>query len=278
MAYPTINLMSATDFLGSFIAGEKFDATSSIKVEGVGTFETEAIDFCKIAEALHKLIDEGPPKSASRAPAPAWFEMKAIKILHKPLAKLSLQAASDPKFWAWLTFVSCGTRFVELVMKRFPGKKGAKPEKVNFGISTQANVFEGLCARIWWRGYRFYDDAAKNPYELAERGYVDLWRSHIIRERYSYAENMARAFIKFMYPTHGVVSGHHLGLMRALPPKLKARHTSCCFESLSEEECTEIIEELAAEATAEGFPEKPKATAKPAGKKGKRRKKSRKRK
>ena len=277
MAYPTISLATATNFLENFIAGEAFDPTGAVKVEGVGVPDTDGIDFCKIADALHKLIDEAPPKSASRAPD-AWFEMKAVRMLHKPLADLSLQAASDPKFWAWLTFVSCGTRFVDLVMKRFPGKKGKKPEKLNFGITSQANVFEGLCARIWWRGDRFYDAEAKNPYDLAERGYVDLWRSHIIRERYSYGENMARAFIKFMYPTHGAVSGHHVGLMRALPPKLKARHTSCCFESLSEEDCTKIIQELADEAAAEGFPEKTKATVKPASKKGKKGKKSRKRK
>jgi hypothetical protein len=277
MAYPTLNLTAATSFLDSYIAGEKFEATSAVKVDGVGALETDGIDFCKIADALHKLIDEGPPKSASRAPD-AWFEMKAVKILHKPLAKISLQAGSDPKFWVWLTFAACGNRFLELISKRFPGKKGKKPEKVNFGITTQANVFEGLFARIWWRGYRFYDAAAKNPYELAERGYVDLWRSHIIRERYSYGENMARAFIKFMYPTHGVVSGHHVGLMRALPPKLKARHTSCCFESLSEEECTKIIQELAAEAAAEGFPVKTKSTAKSTSKGRKKPKKSRKRK
>lgn len=250
-----------------------FDATSAIKVEGAGALETDGIDFCKIAYALHKLIDGKPPKSASRAPD-AWFEMKAVQILHKPLAKLSMQAATDPKFWTWLTFSGCGTDFMEIVLKRFPGKKGNKPKKVNFGITTQANVFEGLYARIWWRGYRFYDPSAANPYDLAERGYVDLWRSHIIRERYSYGENMARAFIKFMYPKHGTVSGHDVTMMRAIPPRLKARHTSCCFESLSEEDCQKIIQELADEVSQEMPPKKNKSIRKSSVKSSKKRKKS----
>jgi len=250
MAYPTINLTLANDFLEKFIAAKSFDPTSAVKVDGAGVSEIDGIDFCKIAASLKKLIDEKPPKHASRA-ADAWFEMKAVQILHKPLAKLSLQAATDPKFWIWLTFAGCGTEFMEIVMKRFPGKKGKMPEKVNFGITTQANVFEGLYARVWWRGYRFYDSTAANPYDLAERGYIDIWRSHIIRERYSYGEHMAQAFLKYMYPAHGFVSGHDVTMMRKIPPKLKARHTSCCFESLSEEQCKNIIQEIADEVSLE---------------------------
>lgn len=252
MSYPIIDLKPAKDCLVKFLAGEAYDPQPHVTKAGPeGRLETEGSNFCALASDLERLLDSKPPKSAARSPG-AWFDMKAVSKIHKALTDLSPAAASDPRFWAWLTFAGCGKKFADIVAARF---KGTTDEK-NFAITTQANVFEGLFAHIWWRGYRFFDPSATNPYELAERGYVDLWRSHILRETYSYGPNMAKAFIRFMYPKHGEVSGHHAGYMRALPPKLKARHTSCCFEALSEEQCRKIIEELVAEAEAEGFPEK----------------------
>jgi hypothetical protein len=277
MSYLVIDLKAASDLLAKFVAGESYDSQSVVRQEGVDDVETADIDLCALAKDLEKLLDTKPPKNASRSPG-AWFDMKAVAKIHGSLRNLSAEAASDPRFWAWLTFAGCGKKYAEIVSKRFKGKRGEGAKEKNFAITTQADVFEGLFAHIWWRGHRFYDPAAANPYDLAERGYVDLWRSHILREAYSYGPNMGRAFIKFMYPRHGEVSGHHAGYMRALPPKLKARHTSCCFEVLSEEECSAIIKELAAEAAAEGFPDKKAKIEKPAGRSAKKRKKSRRKK
>jgi hypothetical protein len=274
MSYPIIDLKPAEECLRKFFAGETYDPQPYVTTAGpAGKMETDGYNFCALAADLERLLAQKPPKHAARS-ASAWFDMKAVSKLHGVLKDLSPAAASDPRFWAWLTFAGCGSKFAEIVAQRF---KGTKDEK-NFGITTQANVFEGLFAHIWWRGYRFFDSSASNPYELAERGYVDLWRSHILRETYSYGPNMAKAFIKFMYPKHGEVSGHHAGYMRALPPKLKARHTSCYFEAMSEAQCKKIIEELAAEAKAEGFPEKKKAPRKSGKRTSKARNKSRKRK
>lgn len=278
MAYLTIDLKAASELRAKFLAGEAYDAQPYVKKEGGDDVETEGVDLCRLAKDLEKLLDTKPPKIAARSPG-AWFDMKAVAKLHGALKNLSAEAASDPRFWTWLTFAGCGRKYADIVIKRFKGRKGEAAKEKNFGITTQANVFEGLFAHIWWRGYRFYDSSAANPYDLAERGYVDLWRSHILREEYSYGPNMGRAFIKFMYPRHGEISGHHSGYMRAIPPKLEARHTSCCFEVLSEQECTLIIKELAAEAEEEGFPEKQKEAKKnTATKPRKTRKKSRKKK
>lgn len=271
MSYHIIDLKPAADCLAKFLAGEVYDPQPYVTTTGIpGTLETDGINFCALADDLQRLLAAKPPKHASRSPG-AWFDLQAVSKVHKALKSLSPAAASDPRFWAWLTFAGCGKKYADIVAERF---KGTKEEK-NFGITTQADVFEGLFAHIWWRGYRFYDPKASNPYDLAERGYVDLWRSHILREAYSYGPNMAKAFIKFMYPKHGEVSGHHAGYMRALPPKLKARHTSCYFEALSEEDCRKIIDELAAEAKAEGFPEKKNESKQKGRKSSKRRGKSR---
>lgn len=276
MSYLIIDLEPARKFLNSFLAGETYDAQPHvIKLGNEAIVETDHCNISGLADDLVRLLKEKPPKSAARSKG-AWFDMNAVSKIHGTLRNLSAEAASDPRFWAWLTFAGSGKKFAEIVAERFSVKAGEEAKEKNFGITTQADVFEGLFAHIWWRGYRFYDPTASNPYKLAERGYVDLWRSHVLREAYSYGPNMAKAFIKFMYPRHGEVSGHHAGYMRALPPKLKARHTSCCFEALSEEECRNIIDELAAEAKAEGFPEKKKEPKQKSRKSSKRRGKSRK--
>lgn len=247
MAYPCIDKSAAEKLLAAYRDDGIYDALRYVKLEGSGENEVEGVSFSRLHNDL-KTIFVGPrPKGESQD---AYFEMMACSVVHRALDKLSVAAASDPKFWLWLTFASAGKKMLELVDLRF--KKGDKiPAEVNFGITTRAYVYDGLYARLWWRGYRFFDETAANPYELAERGDIDFWRSHILRQTFSQADCMAKAFIKFILPQHGKSSGWDIPLMRRIAKKLKARYTSCCFEALDEEQCNQILLDLATEVTLE---------------------------
>lgn len=243
MSYPSIDKSAAETLLSAYRTNGIYDAVKYVRSQGSGENEVEGVNFTRLHNDLKNILVGPLPKGEKQD---AYFEMMACSVMHRSLGKLSVLAASDPKFWMWLTFASCGKKMVELVDLRI--KKGDSiPAEVNFGITTRANVYEALYARLWWRGYRFFDPSADNPYELAERGDIDFWRSHILRQNFSRADAMTRAFVKFILPDHKRSSGLDTDLMRGVAKKLKARYTSCCFEALDEEQCRQILIELAAE-------------------------------
>lgn len=243
MSYPCLDKSAAEKLLAAYRDNGIYDALRYVKLEGSGENEVEGVSFSRLHNDL-KTIFVGPrPKGESED---AYFEMMACSVVHRTLNKISIAAATDPKFWMWVTFASAGKKMVDLVDQRF--KKGERiPAEVNFGITTRPYVYDGLYARLWWRAYRFFDRSAANPYELAERGDIDFWRSHILKQTFSQADCMAKAFIKFILPEHKRSSGWDVPLMRSVAKKLKARYTSCCYESLDEEQCKQILVELAAE-------------------------------
>jgi hypothetical protein len=243
MSYPSIDKTAAETLLSAYRTNGIYDALRYVRSQGSGENEIEGVNFTRLHNDLKNILVGPLPKGEKQD---AYFEMMACSVMHRSLGKLSVVAASDPRFWMWLTFASLGTKMVELVDLRI--KKGDSiPSEVNFGITTRANVYEALYARLWWRGYRFFDPSAENPYELAERGDIDFWRSHILRQNFSRADAMTRAFVKFILPDHKRSSGLDTDLMRGVAKKLKARYTSCCFEALDEEQCRHILLELAGE-------------------------------
>jgi hypothetical protein len=243
MSYPSIDKTPAETLLSAYRTNGIYDAAKYVRSQGSGESEIEGVNFTRLHNDLKNILVGPLPKGEKQD---AYFEMMACSVMHRSLGKLSVVAASDPRFWMWLTFASYGKKMVELVDLRI--KKGDSiPAEVNFGITTRANVYEALYARLWWRGYRFFDSSADNPYELAERGDIDFWRSHILRQNFSRADAMTRAFVKFILPDHKRSSGLDTDLMRGVAKKLKARYTSCCFEALDEEQCRQILIELATE-------------------------------
>jgi hypothetical protein len=244
MSYPIIDKTSAEILLKAHREGGIYDAPRYAKIKGIGENDIDGIDFSKLHIELKKIFVGPRPKGVAQD---AYFEMMGCSLVHKTLSDISTLTATDPGFWMWVTFASCGNKLVEFVDARM--KKGEQlPAEDNFGITTRANVFEGLYARLWWRGFRFLDDKAPNPYDLAERGDVDFWRSHIIRQKYSYSDSMSKAFIRFIFPEHKQTSSNNILLMRKIASKLKARHASCAYESLTEDKCTEILVAIAEEA------------------------------
>ena len=69
----------------------------------------------------------------------------------------------------------------------------------------------------------------------------------MIRIEYAFGDSMARAFVKFNYPQKGQLFDCDNDFLRTLAKKLTARHASCAFETLTEDECTAILNDIAAE-------------------------------
>lgn len=241
--FPSLDTEQAKASLEALRAGEQSNPAAHVKQSGEGELY-EPGDLQELATKLNGLWDE-----IEGAAANAKFEALAAPILHEAL-ELPEFVAGHREFWAWFTFVAADGRFVQVVEKRFDraagDAKGLMAQDVNFGITSKAEVYEGLFARLWWRAHRFYDPAADDPYDIARRGYIDLWRSHILRQDYGASRTMAKALIEYLFPEPGQISGHDKILVRELPKLVRAQNAVMALELLSLDQCRELLDELAA--------------------------------
>jgi hypothetical protein len=90
-----------------------------------------------------------------------------------------------------------------------------------------------------------YDPAGPDPYDLAKRGDVDIWRSHIIRPEYARCPVVRRELIRFQYPDatgKRTLKNVHL---RELVKLIRIGEASIAYELLDEKEVASIIAGLA---------------------------------
>lgn len=200
------------------------------------------------AEALYRKLDDlrqAFPLDALPRNRAKDFEAGASGIVHREL-NLGPEAAATPDFWAWLTFCAVGGALANLVKWRFGTEEGHDPR--NYGITTPANTFEGLFARLWFRGEIAYDPGSSDPYDLAKRGDVDIWRSHIIRPEFARCPIVRRELIRYQYPdASGKRTLRNLHL-RELVKLIRIGEASLAYELLDEKEVSSIIDALAKKA------------------------------
>jgi hypothetical protein len=238
-SYPVLSRAAANQILSELRNGGARSPLPSYEIEGDGNYVLEDIDLGSLLKKINDLWVKTKEKQAE-------FESEACSLFHSRLSNLPILVATDSMFWQWFNFIPEASGFAEFVAKRYSvGKgKGFNAEGVNFGIG---DPFMGLYGRLWYRGFRQYDESLADKYEYSRRGYIDFWDSHIIDQEFSWGDPMCRAFIKHIYPISKQISGHSMALIRELPKKIRARHATCAFETLSEEECLQLLVQLSAE-------------------------------
>jgi len=170
----------------------------------------------------------------------AKFERQVRSITHERL-NLSSKTAGDPDFWRWLTFSSDG-ELAELVDWRYgeAEEAGSAKEKY-FGFGK---IKEGMYGYLWISADAVYDPTLEDQYELAKRGEdVDLWQSHIVRIDFGSVPQIARAFVKFVFPSEDEQQLSR-DEYRRLAPELSRRNASMAYELMDEDACLAFIEEV----------------------------------
>ena len=173
------------------------------------------------------------------------FDREAARITHESALQIPTTMQGDPGFWRWLA-IEHGPDLVEFRH----GKKG-KSAVDNFGLGGR---WENLFMRSWFRAELSFDEDSSDPYWLTVRGGSDFWRSGILRHRYSSSRNLNKAFVKFAYPDPSEPS-RGIWRMRSksnpegsgfqqLWRRLARLHATVAYETLSIEQCTEILEHL----------------------------------
>lgn len=241
MKFPILSIEGARDCLDKRRRDESWSATPYVKHIGEGD-EFDQTGTSALLSKLNELKSTLPdplPKTRGKD-----FEAPACALVHESL-NLDSVAASSREFWLWLTFGAEGGRFADIVDWRFSA--GSRIDDVNYGITTRAGTWEGLFARLWWRGNIGYDPNAEVRYEIAKRGDIDIWRSHIIRQEYGRCANVARALIKYQYPSsEDDATTLKIAELRELAKRLRIIDASMSYEMLDEGQINALIGESVA--------------------------------
>ena len=116
-------------------------------------------------------------------------------LVHRHLG-LNPIVAGDAGFWRWLTFSGEG-ELADLVDWRYPGQDSGHAREQYFGLGQMK---EGMYAYLWLCAQSVWDPTLEDPYELSRRGDVDVWQSHVVRIDFGSVPQLARAFIRFVFP------------------------------------------------------------------------------
>lgn len=242
MKYPTLSRTDCRTLLHQHRADNQWDASPFVDLVGSGA----PLDLAAVSRLVKALAELRVSFNAAALPTAQGrkFEAQACTIVHREL-RIEVGVASNSSFWRWVTFGAGDGELCRLVDWRF-GTQSSIAD-VNYGISSKASMWEGLFARLWWRGHLGYSEESDDRYSVARRGDMDIWRSHILRQEFGRCGNVARALVCYQYPaTHtgrrGRLRVQHL---RELAKRLRILHASMAFELLSYEGAFQMVERQA---------------------------------
>ena len=163
------------------------------------------------------------------------FEARACVAIHKLLPED--EALSDPEFWIWM---ACHPG-LELIQRRYPStEKKPLPDRNNF---TSSSARETFFYRLWVRAELAFDGDRVDPYELAEYGDIDFWRSHVFRQMSTESGPLLAAFIAFQHP-NGPDGQKRLtqSEIRELVKYMRRAAANIMVETLDDESARDFVE------------------------------------
>lgn len=233
MRYVVLPECHAPQTLAALRRGEAVDETLVIELRGSGNSVDRFV--ADLEAGLNQIKSKYPQTLKGKSdPAARRFEADACVAVHSGLP-YDPHMLADYDWWTWLAVF----RFRGLVEWRYGyPAQGAALE--NFGIGGKRR--ENLLYRLWLRADAAYDPRRRDPYELARRGHVDFWRSHIIRPDYGKCRALVRAFVTYQYP-HDCEDKGRLTVkeVRELAKRLRRLHANLVFEYLKDDEAYELV-------------------------------------
>ncbi len=242
MKYPTISILDGKRHLEALRQRDPRPASVRWIGEGSGEcFDADRVDdMVRALQALRRGM--GEPGEGDRRYF-ARFEGRAAAVVHEML-ELPAFVAADHEFWIWLTIGSGFDYPATLVTWRHGRDESPFDARDdNYGLTT--NLEGGFFSRAWLRANAVYDPARDDPFELAQRGDQDLWRSHILRTEYGQVPSLAKALLLFQYPdAHPENAKVTTAVIREIAKELRRRQATTAFELLSFEEARELVEDV----------------------------------
>jgi hypothetical protein len=247
MLYPTLTIDQGKSVLEGLRSGAHATAASPKWLGNGPQFDVTLVDDLVDRVTELRRVRGEPDEGGKRYWAE--FEGLAAASVHEALDALPVTVAVDPGFWIWLVFGSGHDGLAKLVSWRHGRGRQYDARDDNFGLTTALEA--GFWSRLWLRGDIAYDTTRPDPYELAERGDQDLWRSHIMRQEYAHARQVARALLTFQYPDETPTTPRvAVKVIRAMAKELRRRHATMAYELLDEAAARQLIEDVHASVTA----------------------------
>lgn len=230
-SYPTLSVEAARRVFNAYSAEDAIEPIvqeNTAQLNGPEFDEAQSVDLSNILwELAH----------SSEKPGYA-FEREAASLVHERLG-LHPIVAGDAGFWRWLTFSADG-ELAELVDWRYPSQDAGHARDQYFGFGQMK---EGMYAYLWLCAQAVFDTTLEDPYELSRRGDVDIWQSHIVRIDFGSVPQLARAFIRFVFPDKETQFLRR-EQYRQLAKEITRRNASMAFELLNDSESLELIGQI----------------------------------
>ncbi len=227
MRYPYLDQNSAREIITKRRAGEDMSPEDYIKFRGEGPdFFRATIKDLRLK--LEELREKYPGKGRK-------FEAEACVSIQQFISG-DILMFGDLDFWVYLAVIEL-TDFVEW---RYVSEKVTHASLTNYGIG---NRVENFIFRLWIRAEIAYRSELKeDKYALARKGDIDLWRSHILRQRYGNCRTLACALISYQYPHDDKKSRVSVKVLRELAKRLKRLYANLEYAFLNDEQAMRLIE------------------------------------
>jgi hypothetical protein len=233
MRYPVLEQSDAKIILDARRTGEPSSVDDLIKWRGEGT-DLDLAVVENIRKKLQDLKSGFPATLRARDPQGGRFEAEACCIVHQGIPWDS-QMLSDFDFWSWVAVVA----MPDIVEWRYGGESRHVALE-NYGIGKRD---ENLMFRLWMRAEIVSESSTGPRYDIARRGDIDLWRSHILRQRYANCRKVSRSLVRFQYPDESPESPRiSIDAIRVLAKRLRRIRANRIFEILDEGSIFEMIE------------------------------------
>lgn len=231
MEYPVVSLQTIQEFLRDVRVEGKYSDAPAHSVRGSGDsfilkYRKDLLEFDQeMKHAIHSA-----KKRADVDEIEGQLSVKTFSLLYK----LPAEVLTDRDFWRYL---SC-TYFFDFAIWRDGGKDGELPSDASFGASSKTITMDCVPFRMFNRGLIDYQlNQRIDDGSYASIAGTDVWRSHILRVKTSYAPELVRQMLERLkagqLPTD---------VVRPLARSIRRLRANIVFENLNFKESNDIIE------------------------------------
>jgi hypothetical protein len=232
LKYPVLLQQPAKTILTARREGVEANIDKLIQLRGEGGRMSETM-FDTVHERLKNLMDKYPERLRQRDPQGGRFEAEACIAVHQEMA-LPVTVLADLDFWTYVSVV----KLSDIVEWRH-GEAGRRASFQNYGVGNRT---ENLILRLWMRAELVAEASKADRYDLARRGDIDLWRSHVLRQKYANCRNIAKALIRFQYPDENPTKARlSIEAIRSLAKRLRRLYANLLFSALNDEAAMEVV-------------------------------------
>jgi hypothetical protein len=184
---------------------------------------------------LLALKDEFPSEIRRGQRLGGQFERRACELVHRELSVYPIEVLADTAFWVWIAV----GHFADIIEWRY----GSAPNPASFPNYGIVQGSENFLFRLWLRGDIGFEPARSDPYELSKLGDIDIWRSHIVRQSYANAREIARALLLLQSGMLGRDPLTQEGV-RELAKQLKRVRANVVLEVLPRQSAIDLVLDL----------------------------------